>query len=411
MKSNYYNKGLLGCFRLVLMLAVAGVSVFMVCQGWADPLYDGKISTIFEDNSSVLMDSTVLEEIVDQVKGDISINKLEFVLLCTTSFPEDAPDDFATRRVEALKDFFTTKLPGVEVEGRGESLNILREEDNRSVVPPVFTPDVLVVEGSSDGKNIRKTSEEELEEWNEGLRVRYEKILQQHTFLCEVDYDPPGVHEENCDSTDRKSLDQTLCRIRRNTYYLQYPKEGGGSIGSLEYNLDRLLKLVDTVGEVQAIADEIKERQRILEKKPDIKILLSREIKNQYLAIKHLKRALATSYKALETLSQMVKEESSLYDIEEKAYSYRNLCKIDELYAQNYSKISLGQNINKVRKLHNFVRTNLGLKELSKNGDFPVCVDTSFQPRTRMLEIEKIKVLEREAKVRARWNGITPLPL
>jgi hypothetical protein len=383
----------------------------------AKEVYNGKCSDVFQANSSEISNQKVLQEIVDELKKEKGSVTLQIFLVCTViGSPGNTSKSLGDERLEVLKRYFQQGLPGAVVTGKGQT-SVLPAGKSKDDGPSLYGPDILRISATGAGvaENDQKSDKskqedpKDLEPWQKKLLERYKKIEEKHQFLCQDKKRETKVIREKCDFETQSSMAFHLCLLRATVSMAKYNKDAG-SLYDVEYDMERIIKLRETSGDVYAIAQEI------IKNKPSAGSItyssssLDQEIERQILAKKYLKRALKKLDLGIKHLPKVGGGDDNNHEINNVETTYNSWYIYDRMYAMFAMYKDRARVIDDIRELHNFVRTNLGLKKINDNRFFPICVFTNayFSEGYTLEAAEKIYT---RIQPRLQKYGISEIPL
>ncbi len=344
-------------------------------------LYNGKNSVIFKDNSSEIADATILDKIVDKLQQEKGVVTINIVLICVEIVqPGEKEIDLANKRVAVLKSYFQQRLPGAVIISSGKTVSYTADKLDISETIANQGPDMLIIQASLAAQPGENTGENEgqgtesLEPWQLILLDKYQTVVEKHSYLCKQErHNTQYESDEDCNPNSLSDLDFCLCILR-------------GHIDSnkmhcdefIEYDLERMLKLRETSGEVVAISQEITKQKPEAGSYTYEPHLLDEEIDRQLLAIKHYHRIQKKADKGLQHLKKIGGGDPDNPKIGDVSSAYINWIVVDVCYGIIYSGMHRKETIHHVMELHNFVRTNLGLDRVDDTRFFPICVFTGI---------------------------------
>jgi hypothetical protein len=348
----------------------------------AKEMYNGKCSDVFQANSSETSNQKVLQEVVDELKKEKGSVTIQIFLVCTV-IASPGNKSLGNERFEVLKRYFQQGLPGAVVTGKGQT-SVLPAVKSKGDGPSLYGPDILRISATgervaeSDKKSDKSKQEEpkDLEPWQKKLLERYKKIEEKHQFLCQDKKRETKVIREDCDGSAQSAMAFDLCLLRATVSIAKFRMDAG-SLYDVEYDMERIIKLRETSGEVYAIAQEI------IKNKPSAGTItydstsLDQEIERQVLAKKYLKRALKKLDLGIKHLPKVGGGDDNSQEIRNVHSTYNSWYINDRIYANFAMYKDRARVIDHIRELHNFVRTNLGLKMINDNRFFPICVFTN----------------------------------
>ncbi len=369
---------LLSCTAAALLLCL-----FSALQVEARVLYNGKSSDVFKAESTEIGNEVILQNIVDEVRQQKGVVNINIVLLCTTVLKEVGEQkDLANERIEVLRSYFQQHLTGSLVTGTGNTVTLHATQLNVGADGANFGPDMLMIQGTIAGTPGEVSEESEQQEiqqqepWQRELLARYRKVEDKHRFLCGQKRPVISDVDEACAPNSQSEMDFNLCILRS---FIHRIRDNGGCSGSrldAEYDLERIMKVWETSGEVFSIAREIVKHKPSAGNIAFDSSLLDKEIERQVLAIKHLNRALKKLDAGLKHLPKVGGGDANNSKIHVVAVTYNNWFQYDRSYATIYMAKYRRQTIDHVRELHNYVRMHLGLEKVEDNQHFPLCVWT-----------------------------------
>ncbi len=369
---------------LAYTIATFLLCLFSVLQAEARVFYNGKSSDVFKAQSVEIGNKKILQTIVGEIRQQKGTVNIDILLFCVTVLQENGEHkDLANERIEVLRSYFQQQLPGALVTGRGETVPRPAAQLNVGADGESIGPDMLMIQGTIAGTSGEVSEESEEQEvqpqepWQRELLARYRKVEDQHRFLC--NQERPVINDvgEDCKPNSQSSMDFHLCWIRGETHIV---RDNGGNSGSrldAEYDLERIIKVRETSGEVYAIAREIVQHKPSAGKITFDRSLLDKEIDRHLLAIKHLNRALKKVDAGLKHLPKIGGGDDDHMEICVLASTYRNWATYDHGYAGIYMYNYRRKSIDHIRELHNYVRTHLGLEKVEDNLSFPICLFTN----------------------------------
>ncbi len=366
-----------------LYIKIAVVVLFCIfsplqVEGW--DLYKGKSSVVFKENSSEIADTTVLESSVAELsreKGTVNIN---IVLMCAEIVQPGAKEtDLANKRVEVLKSYFQQRLPGAVIITSGKTVSFSADQLEIYERIAVQGPDMLMIQGSLVAQQEESTGEsaeqgEKLEHWQLVLLDKYKKIEEKHSFLCSQErHTTQYEKDEECDPATQTDLSFHLCLLKGHTIASRIFLDD-----HIEYDLDRMLQIRETSGEIVAISREITKHTPEAGSFSYDPLLLDEEIDRQLLAIKHYNRAFKKINRGLKHLPKIGDGDPNDFQIREVYKTYKLWFSHDTSYGLLISFLHRKEIIHHVMKLHNFVRKNIGLGRLTDTRFSPICVHTEI---------------------------------
>ena len=366
-------------------------------DGNAKEYFTGKNSEIFKENSVEFINDNILKGIVDSLKEEQGVAKIEITILCTEL--ANNPDNkikLADARIEALKKYLQSRLTGAQISGSGQTYQVPNIHLNESNQMGNMGPDFLQISATvsdnpstrGDAQNDLGDDSQPLEPWRQKLLERYKKVEENHRGLCEQEMKRPNQeclreNREECliPYKGGNDLNYHLCKVKsekclttNNTSNVSSRYIGDDSLEGVEYSLERILKIRETAGEVYAIAKEIAQHSHHNISYDSSKI--DNEIKSQELAIKYFRRAVKNGGRALEDIPKYDNGKKNNDTIGSIWTTYNNWMVTDGIAADIHANKTRKNTIEYIKKLHNYVRRNLRLPLLDSNLEIPLCVWT-----------------------------------
>ncbi len=354
----------------------------------AKEVYTGKGTDIFKADSSEIKNQKLLDEILAKLKNakgkftlEISLHGVHYAV------PGEKGFDFEKERADILKKYFQKNLPGIPIKAAGRTASATVPEQllkgkYKSNLPTYDTISFIITSpetmGDDDSNTEGQSNYVYLKKWQIELRKRYKKAIQKSWALCQEERPSNRCIEHDCDPDTHTDLEFSLCLLRDERCFIENGDGGDSpdinSIPLVEYDLKRIKKLREVTPEIYAIAKEIM-RHEPKEKPIHFNIsILDKEIQRNILAIKYIKRGLKIIKAGIKHVAIYGRSHPS--DASGMMSAYYDWWQNDEAYSQYYRYKFRGETIDKVRKLHNFIRRHLKMPAIERNEDFPLCVWT-----------------------------------
>ncbi len=358
------------------MLAV--VLLVQVDTACAAVVYQGKSGDIFEAGSSAVAHQEKVRAIIGKVGQAKGVGMLQIQLtLAVFAAPNGNAGDLAEERCQVLKNAINARYSVLKIECDTETKHL--DSPVQALVGANVSPQpsvdnlilqmVPITTGQASGVNAagKPDLSVDLEPWQKDMRKRYEAIVAKHKD-CEW-FPPPKHCDIDCDPVAQKGKEFGLCMMRAYRCELTAGSLDSLSVEILEYEIGKLRVLQETTPEVYALAKEI-----YIINDNDIGIayesnLLKREIESNIIALKYINRALKKTELGIKGMGKINDDQSELL-----SPFFQGLVNNDVAFAVFYQSWYRLVALDHVKKIHNFVRTSIGLDAVNYEDDFPICM-------------------------------------